>query len=173
MFKDLKLVIPAALIFILALFGIYRLYQVRVAKTEESPTPSPIVAPSGFETFPPPSVTTFPPQTQPASGSDTVEVKNIGIKLEFPQEGDIITSPIKVTGTANVFEGHVAIRVKDATGKIIGQGLATACMDFDACPFEASIVFTKPNTSSGSVEVYSPSGLDGSQQYLQTISVSF
>lgn len=171
MFKDLKLIIPAALIFLLALFGIYRLYQVRVAKPQESPTPTPIASPSGFETFP--SQQASPPQTQPASGSDTVEVKNIGIRLEFPQEGDTITSPVKVTGAANVFEGHVAIRVKDATEKIIGQGSATACMDYDTCPFEASITFAKPASATGTVEAYSPFAVDESAKYLQSVPVRF
>lgn len=173
MFRDLKIIIPAALIFLLAIFGIYRLYQVRVAQPQESPTPSPIASPSEFETFPSQTVTTTPPQTQPESGSNTVEVKNIGIILTSPQNGDLISSPVTIKGRANVFEGHVAIRVKDATGKILGQGFATACMDIDACPFVASIPFTKPTTPTGTVEAFSLSPMDGSEEYLQSVPIRF
>ena len=171
MVKDLKILIPAALIFLLALFGIYRLYQVRVARPQESPSPTPTATPSGFETFPSPP--TSVPSTLPASGSDTVEVKNIGITLTSPQIDDLVSSPVKVTGRANVFEGHVSIRVKDANGQILGQGFATACMDIDACPFEASVPFTNSTTLTGEVELYSPSAVDGTEQYLQSVSIRF
>lgn len=173
MTKDLKLIIPAALIFILALFGIYRLYQVRVGQPKPSPSPSPIVSPSGFPTLSPTPAFSPPPPGQPASGSDTVEVKNIGITLDSPQSGNLITSPVKVTGRANVFEGHVAIRVKDAYGNIVGLGFATACMDVDACPFETSIFFPSSKTQMGTVEAFSPSAMDGSEQYLQSQSIRF
>lgn len=174
MSRDLKLIIPAALIFLLALFGIYRLYQVRVARPAASPTPA--SSPSGFEQptpTPTPTTAVTPPPTQPDSGSETADGKNIGIFLRQPFPNTMIQSPVKVTGHANVFEGYVRVRIKDSSGNILGEGFATACMDVEPCPFETSIAFKTPQSSRGTVEAYSPSPKDGAEDYLQTIPVNF
>lgn len=172
------------LIFALGAYGVYYLYQKKVVEPQIAPlsTPKPnhgfpVESPStSLRTGPlasPSGGMMAPPATQPEAGSNTVEVKNIGITVDSPKSGDLIMSPVKVAGHANVFEGNVVIEIIDANGAVLGSGTATACMDVDACPFEASVSFKGAQTASGTVEVYSPSAKDGSKQYLQTIPVNF
>jgi hypothetical protein len=85
-----------------------------------------------------------------------------------------ITSPVLVSGKANVFEGNIQIRVTDGHGKVLGTATATACMDVDACPFEASVNYSESSTPNGSIEVFSPSPIgDNSEDYKQIIDVVF
>lgn len=154
-------IVAAALI----TFGVYNRFTKRVSQEEPAPLPTPE---SGF-----PTVEISPPPVQPESGSNAKTVNNLGIVVTEPSKNSIISSPVKVSGFANVFEGLVVIRVKDANGSVLGKETATTCMDVDACPFEASINFLKPGTELGTVEVLSPSPVDGSFEYLQEISVKF
>lgn len=179
MAKNLRFIIPIIIVFVLIVLGLYQLYKNRVNKeTEEAKTsPSPSLI-AGFEVSPPPIASpnvlgTNVPAMQPQSGSDTVEVKNVGIYVYLPSQNQQISSPVKVTGRANVFDGNVQIRIKDANGNLLGQGSATACLGTDACPFEASITFSKTTTSSGTAELYSPNTVNGSEDYLQIIQVQF
>jgi len=174
----ITLAILAIFILLVATIGGYYLYQkVQVDKdTVFSPSPNPS-ARIGFETTasatPIVGATGGPsPSAQPNTGAGA-EVKNIGISISQPKGSDKLTSPVKVIGSANVFEGHVVVRVKAANGKVLGQGTATACMDLDACPFTTTVSFEKATTTTGSVEAFSPSPKDGSEQYLQTILIRF
>ena len=172
--------VVAIVVIILASVGIYRLYKNRVVS--KVPVPSPAASIIGFPTSPSPfasptpftspTLGTTPPSTQPEAGSQ-LGVRNIGIFITSPKNSTAITSPVKVSGYANVFEGNIQIRIKDASGKIIGSGQTTACMDTDACPFDVNVSFQFPSTLSGTVEVFNPSPLDGSQSYKQTLSIFF
>lgn len=156
-------IITAALIS----FGVYNRFAKRVAPEAQETIPLPTPQ-SRF-----PTTEASPPPIQPESGTNTKTVNNLGIVVTEPTENSIISSPVKVSGFANVSEGLVVIRVKDANGSVLGQGTATACMDVNACPFGASISFLKPETELGTVEVLSPSPVDGSPQYLEIINVRF
>ena len=48
------------------------------------------------------------------------------IVIESPLPGESITSPIRVTGTANVFEATVSFEVRDAGDKVVLSGFTTA-----------------------------------------------
>ena len=175
MTKSAKLAVPIIIAFLLIVFGIYQLYQKRL-KEEATSSPSPSIV--GFPTpsiFSPSPIVlgSNAPSTQPASGSDTVEIKDVGIFIDSPKESQQVTSPLKISGRANVFDGNVQIRIKDSTGNIKGKGSARACLGLNACPFETYVTFQKPSTFSGIVELYSPNAVDGSEDYLQTINVIF
>ena len=176
--NNIKTIILLIIIFVIAVAGIYYLYQTQVVNKNldllpyPSPTttfedlvsPSPISSPVGKLT---------PPRVQPEAGSNTIDVKNIGIEVESPQASSVISSTVYVKGRANVFEGKVQINVKDTNGKILGSNQATACMGYDACPFETVINFDQSTTEAGILEVYNPSGIDGSPKYLQQILIRF
>ena len=172
--------IPVVLILLLAVFGLFQLYRSRV-KPKSIPTPAPIASPPvGFFATPIPSPSPSPvlgtntPSTQPSAGSDTVDIKDIGIFLEKPQINSSIKSPVTVSGKANVFEGHLLIRIKDLNGNVIGNGSATACMGAEACAFETKVNYSNPQTPTGIIEVFSPSPVgDGSEDYKQSIIVRF
>ena len=48
------------------------------------------------------------------------------IVIESPLPGESVTSPIRVTGTANVFEATVSFEVRDARDKVVLRGFTTA-----------------------------------------------
>lgn len=108
-------------------------------------------------------------KSQPETGIG--DIKNVGISLNSPLSETTISSPVKVSGFANVYDGLVKVMVKDANGKVLGENSATACMGTDACPFETNVTFTQPLTSVGTIEAW---GLDQNQQSIaQTIPITF
>ena len=175
--NNYRVAILAVIILIILFAGAYFIYQKQTGNNiptfEASPSTSPeITLPS--PTTPAPQTSTGPQvNEQPQSGSDTVEVKNIGIKVDQPEGSSIISSPLTVSGSANVFEGKIIINILDSTGHVLGSSQATACMSYDACPFQTSINFATPATGTGTIEIYNPSGVDGSPHYLQSILVRF
>ena len=97
------------------------------------------------------------------------------IILDVPQEGAVITSPITVSGQAKVFEGNVSIRIKDSAGNVVKSDFTTANMPDvkQLGPFSKSVTFTKPNTSAGTIEVYSKSAKDGTETDIVKITIKF
>ena len=75
------------------------------------------------------------------------------IIIEFPQDGDKISSPLIVTGEAVgtwFFEGDFPVIVTDWDGMIIGEGYATAKGDWmteDFVKFAGTIEFTRGERS--------------------------
>lgn len=176
--NSLKWVIPILIVAILVGAGAWAIYKAQIAKEEISPIESPnINFPGAKEASPTPQLqvqSTTPPVNQPATGQENgLEITNIGIRIISPQPNVKITSPVKVTGMANVTSQRVVIQIKDANGDILGQGHATACLDLDACAFQASILFSNSQTTTGQIEAYSPSTIDNSATYLQSIPVTF
>lgn len=55
-----------------------------------------------------------------------VEDETPQIVIESPLDGDTVSSPIRLRGTANVFEATVSIEVKDATGTVVLEAFTTA-----------------------------------------------
>ena len=48
------------------------------------------------------------------------------IEVSKPAEGARVTSPVTVSGTANVFEANVTVEILDAAGKVVGKTFTTA-----------------------------------------------
>ena len=132
---------------VLAGFGLYSVYKSKRTVSEE---PKPLSSP--VAQFPTTKVS--PPPQQPESGTNTANVQ-LGITVNEPRSNQLVSSPVKIKGTANVPEGEVTIQVKDSAGQILGEAIATACFDLNPCFFEASVVFDRPQTAFGTVEVYS------------------
>jgi Sporulation and spore germination/Immunoglobulin-like domain of bacterial spore germination len=62
----------------------------------------------------------------PPIGRGAIEEQTPQILVESPLPGDAVTSPIRLRGTANVFEATVSIDVKDETGKVVLRTFTTA-----------------------------------------------
>lgn len=81
-----------------------------------------------------------------AQAPEILQYKDVVI-VEQPLVGDVVTSPIIVSGEARgtwFFEGDFPVYVVDWDGKIIGQGIAKAeggWMTTDFVPFSASVTF--------------------------------
>ena len=57
----------------------------------------------------------------PPIGRAAIEGQTPQILVESPLPGDSVTSPIRLRGTANVFEATVSIDVRDANGKLSSE----------------------------------------------------
>ena len=86
------------------------------------------------------------------------------IWVTSPQPGDKVSSPLKVTGTARVFEATVNLRVLDKDGNKLAEThtMATAGAP-ERGTFETDIEFPKPSTDKGYVEALWYSPKDGSE----------
>jgi hypothetical protein len=129
--------------------------------TPVAPTPSPTAsAPRATPapTTPSPSPTPSPEPAQPTpitSASGFVTVNQ-------PLANARITSPVTISGTAQVFEGVLQWRIVDTTGRVLGQGKTLAPAD-GVGAYSVSATFVPPaSDTAGLVEVFSISPKDGS-----------
>lgn len=84
------------------------------------------------------------------------------ILVESPVIGQRVSSPITVSGTANVFEATVSISVLDSAGNEIVRTFTTAtCGTGCRGTFSKAIRFDVTETQSGIVRVYESSAKDG------------
>lgn len=117
-----------------------------------------------------PAVPGETPGTKPSSGE---------VVVESPRIGDLLSSPLTVTGKARrwYFEGSFPVELKDANGKVLAVVPATAQGDWmteDFVPFSATLVFEAPATPTGTLVLKkdNPSGLSQFDDQM-TMSVSF
>lgn len=62
----------------------------------------------------------------PPVGRRAIEEQTPQILVESPLPGDLVRSPIRLRGTANVFEATVSIDVRGANGKLLKRTFTTA-----------------------------------------------
>lgn len=148
-----------------------------------SPTPRPVASASpqkpaaSFRQTTPPAQRqqgqiSQPPSAQPGTGSNTIEVKNEGITVDNVKADSLISSPVTVSGRANVTNSKVRIEILDQNGVVLGTAQTTACLWYDACPFSVTISFDTPSGRSGTIAVYSPAN-DSNKLYYHQIPVNF
>lgn len=179
--NSLKIIIPAIIVFILAIAGLYYLYQTQTSSKLSLDT---TLQASPKNNFPQASSSASPssvkgtqnqnsPQSQPSTGSESEQELKTIISITSPQSSSFITSPLKIQGFANVTSQKVFIYIKDANGKILGVAKTSACLDLNPCEFSTNIVFGQPQTATGSIEAYSPSTFDNSAQDLTSLGINF
>ncbi len=84
------------------------------------------------------------------------------ILVRSPLIGEQVSSPVTISGTANVFEATVSITVLDARGTEIARGFATAtCGTGCRGSFSTAMAFTVDRRQTGTVRVYEASAKDG------------
>lgn len=84
------------------------------------------------------------------------------IVVAGPVVGQRVTSPITVSGTANVFEATVSISVLDAAGNEIARTFTTAtCGTGCRGEYSETVRFEVDRTQPGTVRVYESSAEDG------------
>ena len=89
------------------------------------------------------------------------------IGIFTPKVGDMITSPLSVSGVARgtwYFEASFPVRVLDANGKVLGSAPAHADADWmteNFVPFSGVVTFESPTTPTGTIVFAkdNPSGL--------------
>jgi hypothetical protein len=127
------------------------------------PPPSPVATPSPVVT----PLVTF----SPAPANSPTKLPPITVAL--PVEGDEVSSPAVVSGTANVFEATVSLRILDATGEVLVRGFTTAtCGTGCRGEYEATLEFEVSEVQDGTVEVWWDSPKDGSRQDVVSVPVT-
>ncbi|MGH3712234.1 MAG: Gmad2 immunoglobulin-like domain-containing protein [Micromonosporaceae bacterium] len=95
------------------------------------------------------------------------------IVVTSPRIGAQVRSPVTITGTANVYEATVSVRILDAAGREIATGFTTAtCGSGCRGRFSTSLSFQVSTAQTGRIQVYEVSAEDGSRVNVVDIPVS-
>ena len=92
------------------------------------------------------------------------------ILVERPALGESVSSPMRVSGTASVFEATLRVRLQDPDGKTIWEDTVTAS---EGAPGRGTFAVEIPFDEDGpaSVVAFSPSARDGSEQHAFAVPV--
>jgi Immunoglobulin-like domain of bacterial spore germination/Sporulation and spore germination len=95
------------------------------------------------------------------------------ITVTAPLIGAAVRSPVTVTGTADVFEAAVSLRVLGAAGSEIARSFTTAsCGTGCRGGYAATVTYSVSHAQPGTIEVYEVSAKDGSAVHVQSIPVT-
>lgn len=95
------------------------------------------------------------------------------ISVDSPVPGAEISTPVTITGTANVFEATVSIRILDSGGAEIAKTFTTAtCGTGCRGDYSEAVRFEVSERQPGTIEVYESSAEDGSQLFTVSIPVT-
>jgi hypothetical protein len=84
------------------------------------------------------------------------------IIVESPAVGQTVTSPVTVSGTADVFEATVSLRILDRDGSVLAEAFTTAtCGSGCRGDFSEAVGFHVTQTEPGTVMVFESSAEDG------------
>jgi hypothetical protein len=127
------------------------------------------LSPSGAST---PTATASSSPTADTSGPTGPTTGEPAIVVRTPQPGDEVVSPVRIAGTADVFEATVSIVMLDEDGQELAATVATAtCGTGCRGRFSASVSFFTQARRSGTIEVFEVSAKDGSPLHLVSIPV--
>ncbi|WP_344354582.1 Gmad2 immunoglobulin-like domain-containing protein, partial [Micromonospora lupini] len=94
------------------------------------------------------------------------------IVVTAPSVGDRVSAPLTVTGTADVFEATVSIRVLDASGREVAAGFgAASCGSGCRGAYRLVVGWRTAREQHGTIEVYEVSAHDGSRSNTVTLPV--
>jgi hypothetical protein len=95
------------------------------------------------------------------------------ITVRSPVIGARVTSPVTVSGTADVFEATVSVRVLDSAGHEIARTFTTAtCGTGCRGDYSVTVSYSVPRTQAGTIEVFESSAKDGQPINVQLIPVT-
>jgi hypothetical protein len=95
------------------------------------------------------------------------------ITVRSPVIGARVTSPVTVSGTADVFEATVSVRIGDSAGHEIARTFTTAsCGTGCRGDYSVTVSYSVPRTQPGTVEVFESSAKDGQPVNVQLIPVT-
>lgn len=119
-----------------------------------------------------PTSTSSPETPDPGPGSNG-DQNDPAIVVRQPQRGATVTSPVTVSGDANVFEATVSFRILDANGNEIATSFTTAtCGSGCRGDYTGEIEFSVDREQHGVIEVFESSAEDGSDLHKVAIPVT-
>ena len=84
------------------------------------------------------------------------------IVVDAPTEGEELTSPAVISGTANVFEATVSYEIVTVSGEVVAEGFTTAtCGSGCRGTYTARVPFEVEEATPGVVHVFEASAEDG------------
>ncbi len=84
--------------------------------------------------------------------------------VDTPAAGAEVTSPMRVTGMATVFEATFQYRLETADGTVLDEGFATAESGVETSPFDLTLEFDVDGPQPATLTVWEESAKDGSEQ---------
>ena len=100
---------------------------------------------------------------QPRGRADLEEFAP-AVLVESPTFGEQVTSPLRITGTANTFEATFNVEVVDEQGRVIGKRFVTATSGSGTRgTFDAEVPFKASAKGPGKLVVFELSAEDGSR----------
>ncbi|HVF52036.1 MAG TPA: Gmad2 immunoglobulin-like domain-containing protein [Actinomycetota bacterium] len=110
--------------------------------------------------------------SKPLSRSDFEDYAP-AITVESPEPAETVTSPVKIAGTANVYEANVNIRILDENGDVLNETFVTAtCGTGCRGTYEKAVSFEVDHEQPGTVEVLTYSAEDGSPMFAVSVPVT-
>lgn len=94
------------------------------------------------------------------------------ILVESPLPGDTVSSPIRLAGTANVFEATVSIEVRDAEGNVILETFTTATSGTGTRGTFATELDLGETTGEVTIVAFESSAKDGTPLHVAEVPVS-
>ena len=95
------------------------------------------------------------------------------ITVRSPVIGVRLTSPVTVSGTADVFEATVSVRILDSAGHEVARTFTTAsCGTGCRGDYSVTVSYPVPRTQPGTIEVFESSAKDGLPINVQLIPVT-
>ena len=95
------------------------------------------------------------------------------IIVRSPVIGEQVTGPVTVSGTADVFEALVSVRILDSAGGEIARTFTTAsCGTGCRGDYSVAVSYTVPKAEPGTIEVFESSAKDGQPINVQQIPVT-
>src|SRR5205809_771106 len=86
-----------------------------------------------------------------------------GIATDSPVIGAAVSSPVAISGTADVFEAVVSYRILDENGKVVAQGTTMAsCGTGCRGDFSVHVSYVVAHDQQGTIELFEASAKDGS-----------
>jgi hypothetical protein len=95
------------------------------------------------------------------------------ILVESPLIGEQVANPVIISGTANVFEATVSIRILNRNGNEVARTFTTAtCGTGCRGDYSVSVSYDVGSEQPGTIEVFESSAADGSMINVQSIPVT-
>jgi hypothetical protein len=95
------------------------------------------------------------------------------ITVQSPVIGEQVTSPVTVSGTANVFEAVVSVRVLDSAGRELARTFTNAtCGTGCRGSYTVTVAYSAAQIEPGTIEVFETSAKDGQPVNVQLIPVT-
>lgn len=108
-------------------------------------------------------------------GSLEIWSESGNISVRAPQANSVVSSHLIVEGMERTFEQNVVLRLKDRDGnEIVKTSVQGSAPDMGIHgPYRAELVFEKPKTATGVLEVFQQSAKDGSEIDMVRVPVRF